>query len=144
MVTGDQATMHLRAAGRSQTVSSILKILSYVMLAGGLFGLVVWALILFSLTPGLGAAVFMLAFPIVPLLLWLFVRSRVKATLLERDGSLELAYSQAILGVLRASPLERDAAALAQAIALDLGHTERLLSKLNADERMTSRVTDDG
>jgi hypothetical protein len=136
--------MYLRAAGQSQTVSTILKVLSYVMLGVGLPGLLLTGLVLLILMPGPWVSGIALTFAIIPVLLWLFLRGRGKATLLDRDRALESAYSQAILGVLRASPLERDAATVAHAIALDLDHTERLLSKLNADERMTSRVTDDG
>lgn len=122
----------------------LLKVLSYVLLALGLPGLVFWALLVFSLSPGLWASAIFLTLPVIPLLLWLFTQNGSKASLRARDLALDGAYSQAILAALRASPVERDAAGIAQVIGLSVEQTERLLTTLNADEQMTSRVTDEG
>jgi len=136
--------MHLGRAGQSQRIGTMLKMLSYVMLGLGLPGLLLTAVVLLILMPGTWVSGIALFFALVPLLLGLFLRQRSQASLLARESALDLAYSQAILGALRASTTERAAAEIAQAIGLSVAQTERLLTHLNADERMTSRVTDDG
>jgi hypothetical protein len=88
------------------------------------------------------AIVLGLALP--PLLMGLFLRVRSRGALSDRERNLELAYSTAILDLLRYDSVERTTESIARIMKLPNERTEALLSKLNADDRMSSRVTDDG
>lgn len=140
----EDITRNLRAAGQSHRVSLVLQGLGYALLALGLPGLLLTAVVLLILMPGAWVTGIALGFALIPLLLWLFLRSRNKQAAVERDQALERAYSLAVLDTLRCGAVERDAQAIAQLVGLPLERTETLLTRLNADSRMTSRVTDDG
>jgi hypothetical protein len=139
-----ETVRQLRVAGTSQRVSVILSILGYCLLGLGLPGLLLTAVVLLILMPGGWVSGIALTIAIIPLLLWVFARVSSKQATRTRDRAIEQSYSQAILSSLRALAAELDAESIAQLLGLPLERTERLLTRLNADERMVSRVTDEG
>jgi hypothetical protein len=139
----NDAVIQLRAAGQSHRVGVILQVASGLLLALEVMVLLVVAGVLF-VSPNAWVSGIALALALVPLLFWLFVRSRGKAALGSRDQALERAYAEAILGTLNASAVELDTESIARQTGLSTLRTEKLLTQLNADDRMTSRVTDDG
>jgi ribosomal protein S27E len=139
-----ETVRQLQVAGASQRVSVILSILGYCLLGLGLPGLLLTAVVLLILMPGLWVSGIALTVAVIPLLLWMFTRVSANRATRARDRAIEQSYSQAILASLCALSTELDAESIAQLIGLPLEHTEKLLTRLNADERMTSRVTDEG
>lgn len=102
------------------------------------------AVILLILMPGAWVTGISLGIGFLMVLFWFFLRGQGNRALTARDRALERAYSQAILATLRYDSVERSAEAIAQLMHLPLERTESLLMSLNANDRMTSRVTDDG
>lgn len=142
--TSSDAQYQLQASSHAHRVGTILRYLGYFFAALGVPGLLLTALVLLILMPGAWVSGIALSFAWLPLVLWLVLRSRAKATLAARDQALDQAYLQAAIASLRQTGLERDTESLAAMLGLPLERTERLLLQLNSDERMTSRVTDDG
>ena len=140
----DPATLALRTAAHAHRMSVVFRMLGYASLVLGLPGLALTTVILLILMPGAWVAGIALALALLPLILWLVVQRAGRVQRDTRERSLDAAYSQAILGLLRASATERDTAEIAQALQLPVERTERLITALNAHDQMTSRVTDDG
>lgn len=136
--------MQLRRAGYSHRVGRVLGVASQVVLVLALGYLLLAAVILGILTPGAWVTGLALGVGVLMLIFWFFLRGRGKSSLAERDVALERAYASGILGLLRADGIERNTESLAQLIGLSTQRTEALLTKLNADDQMTSRVTDEG
>jgi len=114
------------------------------MLAASLAYLTLATIILLILMPGAWVTGISLGIGFLMVLFWLFLRGQGNRALTERDRALERAYSQAILATLRLDSVERSAEAITQLVHLPLERTESLLMSLNANDRMTSRVTDEG
>lgn len=136
--------MQLARAGYSHRVGSVLGMASHLVLALSLGYLLLAAIILGILTPGAWVTGLALGFAVLLLFFWLFLRGHGKRSLAERERALERAYSLAILGVLRSDALEHSTESLARRIGLSNDRTEALLMRLNAEDQMTSRVTDEG
>lgn len=143
-IENPEATMQLARAGYSHRVGSVLGIASHVVLALSLGYLLLAAVILGILTPGAWVTGLALGFAVLLLFFWLFLRGRGKGSLAERERALERAYSLGILGLLRSDAVERSTEAIAQLMGLSTQRTEALLMRLNTEDQMTSRVTDDG
>lgn len=139
---GHETALQLSSAGYLHRVGTALAVASYVALGVGV-PLLLAAVLLLAFITGLEWAIVLgLALP--PLLLGLFLRIRSKTSLTNRDHALELAYSTAIIDLLRSDSVERTAESIAELMKLPNERTEALLSRLNADDQMISRVTDDG
>lgn len=82
--------------------------------------------------------------PVVPLLFAIFAHFSSKKALLGRAQALDMAYAEQVVSLLTQIGTSADGARIAGMLGLSLDRTEAILSKLNADDRMTSDVTDDG
>jgi hypothetical protein len=136
--------MQLARAGYSHRVGRVLSIASQFVLVATLGYLLLAAVILGILTPGVWVTGLALGVAVLMGIFWLFLRGRGKSSLAERERALERAYSLGILGLLRSDGIERTTESLAHSMGLTSQRTEALLTRLNADDQMTSRVTDDG
>jgi hypothetical protein len=80
----------------------------------------------------------------VPWLIALICHTSVKSTLRSRDEALRLAYAEQVVALLSETGLSANSTHIASLIGQSVERTDALLAKLNADDRMTSDVTDDG
>jgi hypothetical protein len=144
LAMASESTADLLLAGQSHRIGAVVKYLGYAMLAVGLPGLLLTIVVLLILTPGAWVSGIAGFFAVLPLLFWLFLSRRSNAAQKTSTMALDRAYSTAILELLRKDGTERDADAIARLLGLPLARTETLLARLNANDRMTSRVTDDG
>ncbi|HMA94285.1 MAG TPA: hypothetical protein VKP30_16450 [Polyangiaceae bacterium] len=139
-----ETAAQLRSAGQAHRVGTAVKYAGHAALAVSLAYLALASIILLILMPGAWVTGISLGIGFLMLVFWFFLRGQGNRALAERDRALERAYSQAILATLRLDSVERSAEEIAQLVHLPLERTESLLTSLNAHDRMTSRVTDEG
>jgi hypothetical protein len=82
--------------------------------------------------------------PVIPLLFAIFAHVSSKKARLGRDQALDMAYAEQVISLLTQMGSSADGTRIAGMLGLSVDHTEAILSKLNADDRMSSDVTDDG
>lgn len=144
LTAASETQYQLQSAGQAQRIGTVIRYIGLALLLLGLPGLLLTAIILLILMPGVWLSAIALAFALLPLIFWLFLRSRATASFAMRDQKLQQIYTQTTLTALQRSGLERDSESLSRLLGLSTSDTEQLLLHLNADERMTSRVTDEG
>lgn len=135
---------HLVTARRAQRAAWLFRALWIVsgVIGGFTFLATLLTLLLFS---GLGTAwASLLLFGAIPLLVAFWARRRtLKARTTVKD-ELDLAWSSVAHELLRASPNELTSAELADLMLTDELHADQLLARLNVDDQVHSRVTDEG
>lgn len=130
-----------RRAGRAALLFRALWIVSGVI-GGFTFLFTLLTLLLFS---GLGTAwASLLIFGAIPLLLAFWARRRTLAARTTVKDELDLAWASVAHELLRASPKELTSAELADLMLTDEPHADLLLARLNVDDQVHSRVTDEG
>jgi len=135
---------HLVAARRAQRTSWLFRAL---WIASGVIGGLTFlsTLLMLLLFSGLGTAwASLLLFGAIPLVIAFWARRRtLKARATVKD-ELELAWTSVAHELLRASPKELTSAELAELMLTDERHADQLLARLNVDDQVHSRVTDEG
>jgi len=135
---------HLKAARRARR-SELLYHAAWI--ATGVVGgvsllMTLLALLLFSgLFTGWAG---LLAFPALPVLLSLWARKRTRKARETRQEALDQAWASVAHEILEQSPRELTSADLAHGMLTSESHADRLLARLNVDDQVRSRVTDDG
>ena len=135
---------HLVKARRAQRAAWLFRALWIVsgVIGGVTFLFTLLTLLLFS---GLGTAwASLLIFGAVPLLLAFWARRRTFRAQSAVKDELDLAWSSVAHEVLNASEHELTSAELAELMLTDERHADLLLARLNVDDQVRSRVTDEG
>ena len=135
---------HLVKARRAQRAAWLFRALWIVsgVIGGFTFLSTLFMLLLFS---GLGTGwASLLLFGAVPLLLAFWARRRTRSARATTKDELELAWTSVAHELLKASEGELTSAELAKLMLTDERHADLLLARLNVDDQVHSRVTDDG
>jgi hypothetical protein len=119
-------------------------LLAYVLLALGLGAVVFTLLFLWVWSPGTLGYAIALALALIPWMVAFYSRIAAKRSETTRDDALTSAYSEQILTALDSAHTGATSEQIAAWLGLPVARTEALLATLNADDRMTSQVTDDG
>lgn len=134
----------LQRAGGAHKNALILRVMALVFAGVGVFVGFSMLLFLWVASFGLvGNAVFSVL-ALVPWLIALICHTSAKSTLRSRDEALRLAYAEQVVALLSETGLSANSTHIASLIGQSVERTDALLAKLNADDRMTSDVTDDG
>jgi hypothetical protein len=135
---------HLVKARRAQRAAWLYRALWIVsgVIGGFTFLTTLIMLLLFS---GLGTGwASLLLFGAVPLLLAFWARRRTRRARASTKDELDLAWTSVAHQLLKASEGELTSAELANLMLTDERHADLLLARLNVDDQVHSRVTDDG
>jgi len=135
---------HLVKARRAQRAAWLFRALWIVsgVIGGFTFLATLFMLLLFS---GLGTGwASLLLFGAVPLLLAFWARRRTHSARAVTKDELDLAWTSVAHELLKASEGELTSAELADLMLTDERHADLLLARLNVDDQVHSRVTDDG
>jgi hypothetical protein len=134
----------LKRAGAASTSARILSFLAYALFALGLGSLLFTLLFLWVWSPGIVGFAIALTLALVPWMAALYSRIGAKRAENTRDAALTSAYSEQILTALGSAHTGATAEQISGWLGLSVARTEALLATLNADDRMTSQVTDEG
>ncbi|MGC4063495.1 MAG: hypothetical protein QM784_02350 [Polyangiaceae bacterium] len=134
----------LKRAGSASTTARVLSILSYALMAVGLGSLIFTLLFLWVWSPGILGYAIALTLALLPWMVAFYGRIAANRSETTREAALSSAYSEQILAALGAAHTGATAEQIAGWLGLPVVKTEALLATLNADDRMTSHVTDDG
>ncbi|HEU5077110.1 MAG TPA: hypothetical protein VFU02_23125 [Polyangiaceae bacterium] len=135
---------HLVKARRSQRAAWLFRALWIAsgVVGGFTFLATLLTLLVFS---GIGTAwASLLIFGAIPLLVAFWARRRTLRARADVKDELDLAWASVAHELLRASPSELTSAQLAELMLTDERHADLLLARLNVDDQVHSRVTDEG
>lgn len=134
----------LAAAGQANRAATVLSVFSYLFIVAGLLSLLTSAAFLWVWEPQLAGMLVTLALASIPLVLGVFSRIASRQSTKSRDNYLEQAYAEQVISNLQSLGQSYDSRTIAAWLGLPLPRTEAILSRLNADDRMHSDVTDEG